>query len=146
MTPKRRWSSNSAMNASRMHHPTRSPLWYTSRKASCSGRLIAGCCRACRPSSCYAFLIGEMACYTDKNRDDSGLTKRRANVGNALVYGFREDIGVSGVQVSTSLTMFFITYILFEIPSNIALKKFTPRIWRMHSFFFLSSVTLWLFP
>lgn len=63
-----------------------------------------------------------------------------------MVYGFREDIGVSGVQVSTSLTMFFITYILFEVPSNIALKKFTPRIWRTHSFFFLSSVTIWLFP
>ena len=71
---------------------------------------------------------------------DSELTKHRANVGNALVYGFREDIGIDGVQLSTALTMFFITYILLEIPWNIALKKFTPRVWRMHSFSFLVTV------
>lgn len=55
---------------------------------------------------------------------------------NALVYGLREDLNMSGVQVSTALTMFFITYILFEIPWNITLKRLTPRVWRMPFFLF----------
>lgn len=55
---------------------------------------------------------------------------------NALVYGLREDLNMSGVQVSTALTMFFITYILFEIPWNITLKRLTPRVWRMSFFLF----------
>lgn len=55
----------------------------------------------------------------------------RTNLGNALVYGLQEELGISAVQYSTALTMFFVTYILFDIPSNILLKKLTPRIFRM---------------
>jgi len=58
-----------------------------------------------------------------------------------MVYGLKEDLNISGVQVSTALTMFFITYILFEIPWNITLKRLTPRVWRTP--FFYSSAGPW---
>lgn len=37
---------------------------------------------------------------------------------------------MSDLDYSTALTMFYIPYILFEIPSNILLKKLSPHVWR----------------
>ncbi|KAK7987979.1 hypothetical protein PG989_008294 [Apiospora arundinis] len=53
----------------------------------------------------------------------------RVNIANARSFHLSEDLGLSTVQYSTALTMFFVPYVFFEIPSNILLKKFTPRIW-----------------
>lgn len=36
---------------------------------------------------------------------------------------------IAGDQYLTGLTLYFIGYVLFEIPCNIILKKTTPRIW-----------------
>jgi MFS family permease len=35
-----------------------------------------------------------------------------------------EDLGLSGVEWNIILSVFFVPYILFEVPSNILLKKF----------------------
>ncbi|KAL2823023.1 major facilitator superfamily domain-containing protein [Aspergillus granulosus] len=48
----------------------------------------------------------------------------RANIGNAKVEGMVEDLNMTGVQYNTVLSIFFIPYVLFEVPSNILLKKF----------------------
>ncbi|CAH0002847.1 unnamed protein product [Clonostachys byssicola] len=48
----------------------------------------------------------------------------RANIGNAKIEGMVEDLGMTGVQYNTVLSIFFVPYVLFEIPSNILLKKF----------------------
>ncbi|KAH7130898.1 major facilitator superfamily domain-containing protein [Dactylonectria macrodidyma] len=48
----------------------------------------------------------------------------RANIGNAKIEGMVDDLGMTGVQYNTVLSIFFIPYVLFEIPSNILLKKF----------------------
>ncbi|KAI2626886.1 putative allantoate permease [Xylaria nigripes] len=53
----------------------------------------------------------------------------RSNVSNALTLGLPDDLGLTGEQPNTALAVFFVPYILFEIPSNILLKKFSPRIW-----------------
>ncbi|KAF4780709.1 major facilitator superfamily transporter [Colletotrichum scovillei] len=47
----------------------------------------------------------------------------RANIGNAKIEGMVEDLGMTGVQYNTVLSIFFIPYVLFEVPSNIILKK-----------------------
>ncbi|KAJ5668877.1 hypothetical protein N7462_009947 [Penicillium macrosclerotiorum] len=49
----------------------------------------------------------------------------RANIGNAKIEGMVEDLGMTGVQYNTVLSIFFIPYVLLEVPSNILLKKFT---------------------
>lgn len=41
-----------------------------------------------------------------------------------------KDLGLVGVQGNVALTIFFIPYIIFEIPSNILMKRFKPHIWR----------------
>lgn len=53
----------------------------------------------------------------------------RTNIGNARILGMEDDIGITGGQYNTALAVFFISYSLFEVPSNILLKRFQPRFW-----------------
>ncbi|PGH09856.1 hypothetical protein AJ79_05582 [Helicocarpus griseus UAMH5409] len=51
----------------------------------------------------------------------------RSNIGNVKVAGMPEDIGASSQQFSTAVSIFYATYVTFETPWALALKKFTPR-------------------
>ncbi|KAK3357219.1 major facilitator superfamily domain-containing protein [Lasiosphaeria hispida] len=54
----------------------------------------------------------------------------RVNIANARAFGLESDLDIlGGVKFNTALTIFFVPYILFEIPSNILLKRFSPRVW-----------------
>ncbi|KAI0832238.1 MFS general substrate transporter [Hypoxylon sp. FL0890] len=53
----------------------------------------------------------------------------RSNVGNARIEGLLADVHMTGNQYLTGLTLYFVGYVLFEIPCNIILKRTTPRIW-----------------
>ncbi|KAJ5621000.1 hypothetical protein N7510_004984 [Penicillium lagena] len=53
----------------------------------------------------------------------------RSNVGNAKLDGLTTDLNMSGDQYLNGLTLFFVGYVLFEIPCNIILRRATPRIW-----------------
>lgn len=53
----------------------------------------------------------------------------RVNIGNARAFGLEDELHMGGVEYNTALTIFFVPYIIFEIPSNIMLKHFTPRVW-----------------
>ncbi|KAH6696896.1 major facilitator superfamily protein, partial [Plectosphaerella plurivora] len=53
----------------------------------------------------------------------------RSNMSNALVLGLREDADLSGDRFNVALSMFFVTYILFELPANFMCKKLGPRLW-----------------
>ncbi|KAF2755209.1 MFS general substrate transporter [Pseudovirgaria hyperparasitica] len=53
----------------------------------------------------------------------------RSNVGNARLEGLTTDLGMTGNQYLTSLTLYFIGYVVFEIPCNIILKRTTPKFW-----------------
>ncbi|KAI9040630.1 MFS general substrate transporter [Aspergillus affinis] len=53
----------------------------------------------------------------------------RANIGNAKIEGMDKDLGLVGNQYNIASTIFFAPYIVFEIPSNMILKKVRPCIW-----------------
>ncbi|THV07805.1 MFS general substrate transporter [Dendrothele bispora CBS 962.96] len=53
----------------------------------------------------------------------------RSNVANARLEGLTDDLHMTGNQYLTSLTLYFVGYVLFEIPCNIVLKLTTPKIW-----------------
>ncbi|OJD38741.1 major facilitator superfamily protein [Diplodia corticola] len=53
----------------------------------------------------------------------------RSNIGNARIQGLAKDLQLVGYQFNWSLTVFYITYMLVEVPSNIVLKKIGPRWW-----------------
>ncbi|KAK4919563.1 hypothetical protein LTR49_012783 [Elasticomyces elasticus] len=50
----------------------------------------------------------------------------RANIGNAKIAGFDKDLGLQGYDYNVVLSVFYVSYILFEIPSNIICKKVGP--------------------
>jgi MFS family permease len=54
----------------------------------------------------------------------------RVNIANARAFGLEADLGMTQTtQYNTALVIFFVPYILFEIPSNILLKYLSPRVW-----------------
>ncbi|RYP25733.1 hypothetical protein DL768_011428 [Monosporascus sp. mg162] len=53
----------------------------------------------------------------------------RVNIGNARLYDLESDLGLTGDQYQVAVSILFVTYILFEIPSNLVLKPFTPQRW-----------------
>lgn len=58
----------------------------------------------------------------------------RVNIGNARnlpspAKGLQSSLHMTGTQYNICLSLFFVGYVLFEVPSNLLLKKLTPRIW-----------------
>ncbi|KAF8508916.1 MFS general substrate transporter [Gautieria morchelliformis] len=53
----------------------------------------------------------------------------RTSIGNAKLYGLEKDIHITDNQYLVTLTVFFISYWIFEVPSNIFLKRLRPSIW-----------------
>ncbi|KAF3229482.1 hypothetical protein TWF191_001204 [Orbilia oligospora] len=54
----------------------------------------------------------------------------RINIGNAKLYGLEEDLGMTGtLKYQTAVSLLFVTYLLFEVPSNLVIKKFRPSRW-----------------
>ncbi|EFQ34547.1 major facilitator superfamily transporter [Colletotrichum graminicola M1.001] len=50
----------------------------------------------------------------------------RANIGNARIAGLEKDLGMKGLDYNATLSIFYISYILFEIPLNILCKLMGP--------------------
>lgn len=67
----------------------------------------------------------------DENRD---LLDWRVNIGNALLFRLPADLHLQKWQTNIALSVFFISYVAFEIPANILLKKVKPHIFREFSF------------
>ncbi|KAJ7638796.1 MFS general substrate transporter [Roridomyces roridus] len=53
----------------------------------------------------------------------------RSNVGNARIAGLQTDLGLTGNQFNIVLTVFYVTYLLVEVPSNLVMKKVGPNRW-----------------
>ena len=51
----------------------------------------------------------------------------RANIGNAASAGMTADIGMSSSALGNAVTLFYVTYVAFEVPCSLVLKKFHPR-------------------
>ena len=53
----------------------------------------------------------------------------RINIGNARLQGLEKDLKMKGQDYNVALFVFFIPYILFEVPSNLLIRKITPSTW-----------------
>lgn len=50
-------------------------------------------------------------------------------MGNAKILGLQNDLNITGHQYDIGLTVFYLTYICSELPSNLIIKKASPKIW-----------------
>jgi MFS family permease len=55
----------------------------------------------------------------------------RTNIGNARIQGLEKDLHMDprGNKYNIALLIFFVPYILFEVPSNIIIKRVAPSTW-----------------
>ena len=53
----------------------------------------------------------------------------RINIGNARIQGLEKDLRMKGDNYNIALFVFFIPYILFEVPSNLIIRKISPSTW-----------------
>lgn len=77
-------------------------------------RLMWKCDLAIVPPICFLYLLA----FLD-----------RVNISNANLYGMSKDLNLKGNQYNIALTIFFVPYILSEVPSNFFLKKMKPHLW-----------------
>ncbi|KAH9945828.1 MFS general substrate transporter [Epithele typhae] len=66
----------------------------------------------------------------------------RVNISNAAVFGLKSDLNLTGTQFNQALVVFFVPYVLFEIPSNALLKHFKPHVWLSFCMFCFGLITL----
>jgi len=53
----------------------------------------------------------------------------RSNIGNAKIAGLAKDLDLHGLQYNIAVTMFFVSYGVFEVPCNVILKMMRPSRW-----------------
>jgi hypothetical protein len=59
----------------------------------------------------------------------------RSNVGLSQTMNIKEkhDLGhelhLTGKQISTGLALFYVCYVLFDLPSNLVMTRLSPRVW-----------------
>ena len=53
----------------------------------------------------------------------------RINIGNARIQGLEKELHMHGSDYNIALFVFFIPYILFEVPSNLLIRRIKPSTW-----------------
>ncbi|PMD53746.1 MFS general substrate transporter [Hyaloscypha bicolor E] len=66
----------------------------------------------------------------------------RVNIANARSFGLIKDLGLINTEYNTALTIFFVPYVAFEIPSNVLMKKLKPHVWLSGCMFMFGLVTV----
>jgi MFS family permease len=67
----------------------------------------------------------------------------RVNIANANIFGLSKELDLlHDNRYNIALVIFFVPYILFEIPSNVLLKKFSPNVWLSGCMFMFGLVTI----
>ncbi|KAI0647385.1 MFS general substrate transporter [Trametes meyenii] len=66
----------------------------------------------------------------------------RVNISNATLFNLKQDLKLTGNQFNTALVVFFVPFVLFEIPSNILLKRFRPHVWLPLCMFLFGLITI----
>jgi len=56
------------------------------------------------------------------------LDMDRTNIGNAKIAGMQKDLKLTSNQYSVALVVFFVSYVVFEVPCNLILSKSRPSI------------------
>jgi sugar phosphate permease len=53
----------------------------------------------------------------------------RINIGQAKIIGLADSLKLTSAQYNACVSVVFVTYVIFEIPSNLVLKKLRPSRW-----------------
>ncbi|KAK7205258.1 MFS general substrate transporter [Myxozyma melibiosi] len=65
----------------------------------------------------------------------------RVNISNAKLFSMTTDLDLTGNRFNTALTVFFVPYVLAEVPANLLMKKLKPHVWLSICMFFFGLTT-----
>ncbi|OJD30721.1 vitamin h transporter [Diplodia corticola] len=65
----------------------------------------------------------------------------RTNIGNAKIAGMMDDLRLTSDEYSVSLIVFFVSYVVFEVPSNLILSRTRPSIFLPTIMFLWGGIT-----
>lgn len=66
----------------------------------------------------------------------------RNNLSNALTLGLPQDLKLKGNEVNVAITIFFVPFVIFELPSNILMKQLKPHIWLSMIVFLFGTIAI----
>lgn len=67
----------------------------------------------------------------------------RVNIANANIFGLSTDLHLTkNNKYNIALVVFFVPYVLFEIPSNVILKRLRPHVWLPACMFMFGLVSI----
>lgn len=97
--------------------------------AAAEKKLLRKCDLHVLPPLFVLFLLAFLDSKYRGCRQQYTLTYVGTNIGNARIQGLEADLGMRNNDYNIALFIFFIPYILFEVPSNLVLKKLAPSTW-----------------
>lgn len=53
----------------------------------------------------------------------------RSNIGNANLFGLSKHLNLTSTEYAVCLCVFFVFYVIFEVPSNMVMKAWRPSMW-----------------
>ncbi|ODN96459.1 hypothetical protein L198_04173 [Cryptococcus wingfieldii CBS 7118] len=101
-------------------------------------KLVAKCDRTLVPFMWYVAICyiphvvldeGLPAAYSQRDLLFTMSFLDRINIGTARLAGLNTDLGLTSLQYNTASMIFFVSYVAFEVPSNLVLKRFRPSRW-----------------
>ncbi|KAL6244531.1 hypothetical protein RBB50_008773 [Rhinocladiella similis] len=66
----------------------------------------------------------------------------RVNIGNAKVLGIEKELGLHGNQFNIALFIFFLPFVVLEVPANLILRHVKPQLWLGLNIFLWGIVTI----
>jgi MFS family permease len=88
------------------------------------------------------YILVQLAATSTYSRCATNLYSR-VNIANAAVFNLKKELSLtSGQRYNNCLVIFFIPYILLEIPSNLLLKRFKPHVWLSGCMFLFGLVSI----
>ncbi|KAG0174362.1 hypothetical protein DFQ28_006655 [Apophysomyces sp. BC1034] len=80
--------------------------------------------------------LDQEACKPEHNEhiqteEEERLRSRllRSNIGNAKLGGLETDIGMTSSEYQWALSIFYFGYVIFDLPSNIVMRRWRPSYW-----------------
>ncbi|KAI8379531.1 major facilitator superfamily domain-containing protein [Radiomyces spectabilis] len=69
--------------------------------------------------------------HEDVKQNEARLTGRlvRSNIGNAKLGGLEKDLDLTQSEYQWSLSIFYFGYVIFDLPSNIIMRRWRPSYW-----------------
>ena len=77
----------------------------------------------------FSFLDRYVVLFPPESQVSRLISYARTNIGNVKILGLTKDLKLTGGRYANCLAIFYAFYIASEVPSNLIIKRASPRLW-----------------